>query len=51
MAAQERWGIQILWCDNSELAEETVAHILSKYYTLHWLKKSRRRQCFVDGDI
>jgi DNA excision repair protein ERCC-4 len=51
LAAQERWGIQILWCDNCELAEETVAHILSKYYTLYWLKKNRRRQCFVYGDI
>jgi DNA excision repair protein ERCC-4 len=51
MALQERWGIQILWCDNAELAEETVAHILSKSYTLQWLKAHRRPRHFVDGDI
>jgi len=51
LALQERWGIQVIWCDNAELAEETVAHILSKHYTLQWLKDNRLPRHFVDGDV
>ena len=51
MALGERWGIQVVWCDNAELAEETVAHILSKYHTLQWLKSNKLPQHFVDGDV
>lgn len=50
-ALQERWGIQVIWCDTVELAEETVAHILSKYYALHWLKENKLPRHFVDRDI
>ena len=51
IALQERWDIQVIWCDTAELAEETVAHILSKYYTLQWLKDNELPRHFVDGDI
>ncbi len=51
IALQERWEIQVIWCDSPELAEETVAHILSKYYTLQWLKDNKLPQHFVDGDV
>ena len=51
IALQERWGIQVIWCDSAELAEETVAHILSKQYTLQWLKDNKLPVHFVDGDI
>ena len=51
IALQERWDIQVLWCDTAELAEETVAHILSKYFTLQWLKDNELPRHFVDGDI
>jgi ERCC4-type nuclease len=51
IAIQERWDIQVIWCDTPELAEETVAHILSKHYTLQWLKDNRLPRHFVDGDI
>lgn len=51
IALQERWNIQVVWCDNAELAEETTAHILSKYYTLQWLKDNKLPRHFVDGDI
>lgn len=51
MALQERWDIQVIWCDSPELAEETVAHILSKYYTLQWLKDNKLPRHFVDGDV
>ena len=51
IALQERWGIQVIWCDTPELAEETVAHILSKHYTLQWLKDNKLPRHFVDGDV
>jgi ERCC4-type nuclease len=51
MALQERWGIQVIWCDSPELAEETVAHILSKHYTLRWLEDNKLPRHFVDGDV
>lgn len=51
LALQERWGIQVIWCDNAELAEETVAHILSKHYTLQWLEDNKLPRHFVDGDV
>jgi hypothetical protein len=51
IALQERWGIQVIWCDTAELAEETVAHVLSKFYTLQWLKDNKLPRHFVDGDV
>jgi DNA excision repair protein ERCC-4 len=51
VALQERWGIQVIWCDTPELAEETAAHILSKQYTLQWLKGNKLPRHFVDGDV
>jgi ERCC4-type nuclease len=51
VALQERWGIQVVWCDNAELAEETTAHILSKHYTLQWLADNKFPRHFVDGDV
>ena len=50
-ALQERWGIQVIWCDTPVLAEETVAHVLSKHYTLQWLKDNNLPQHFVDDDV
>ena len=51
IALQERWGIQVIWCDDGALAEEVVAHILSKHHTLHWLKENELPRHFVDYDI
>lgn len=51
LAAQERWGIQVIWADSPPLAEEIVAHILSKYYVLRWLEKNKLPAHFVDGDV
>ncbi len=50
-ALQERWGIQVVWCDTAALAEETAAHILSKHYTLQWLEENKCPRHFVDGDV
>jgi hypothetical protein len=51
IALQERWDIQVVWCDSADLAEEMVAHILSKHYTLQWLEDNNLPRHFVDGDI
>jgi len=50
-AIQERWDIPIIWAGNRELAEETVAHILSKFHALRWLEENNHPRHFIDGDI
>jgi DNA excision repair protein ERCC-4 len=51
LAIQERWGIPIHFIDGAELAEEFVAHLLTKFYVSHWLKSAGLGNHFQDGDI
>jgi DNA excision repair protein ERCC-4 len=51
LAIQERWGIPVHFIDGPELAEEFVAHLLTKFYVRHWLKKAGMGDHFQDGDI
>lgn len=50
-AIEERWGIPVIWAGNRDLAEEAVAHILSKYHALRWLEENNLPVHYVDGDI
>jgi hypothetical protein len=51
LAIQERWGIPVHFIDNQELAEEFVAHLLTKFYVRHWLQTAGLGGHFIDGDI
>ena len=51
LAIQERWGIPVHFIDGAELAEEFVAHLLTKFYVRHWLKAAGQGDHFQDGDI
>jgi ERCC4-type nuclease len=51
LAIQERWGIPVYFIDNRELAEEFVAHVLTKYYVRRWLQDANLGDHFQDGDI
>jgi len=51
LAIQERWGIPVHFVDNPELAEEFVAHLLTKFYVRHWLQTAGLGDHFQDGDI
>ena len=50
-AIEERWGIPFVWAGTRELAQEMVAHILTKYHVLRWLEENGLPRHFVDGDI
>lgn len=51
LAIQERWGIPVHFIDNPELAEEFVAHLLTKFYVRQWLTTAGLGDHFQDGDI
>jgi hypothetical protein len=51
LAIQERWGMPVYFIDTPELAEECVAHMLTKFYVRHWLRKAGLGDHFQDGDI
>jgi ERCC4-type nuclease len=51
LAIQERWGIPVHFVDGPELAEEFVAHLLTKFYVRRWLKKAGLGDHFQDGDV
>ena len=51
LAIQERWGIPVHFIDGPELSEEFVAHLLTKFYVRHCLKKAGLGDHFQDGDI
>jgi DNA excision repair protein ERCC-4 len=51
LAIQERWGIPVFFIDRPELAEEYVAHLLTKFYVRRWLRKAGLGDRFQDGDI
>jgi DNA excision repair protein ERCC-4 len=51
LAIQERWGIPVHFIDDPELAEEFVAHLLTKFYVRHWLQTAGLGDHFLDGDI
>jgi uncharacterized Zn finger protein (UPF0148 family) len=51
IAAQERWDIPIHFLDNSLLAEEFVASMLSKYHAYRWLETNGYKRCIIEGDI
>lgn len=51
LAIQERWGIPVHFIDCPELAEEFVAHLLTKFYVRYWLRKAGMGDHFQDGDI
>lgn len=51
LALQERWNIPVIFGDSFELAEEWVAHVLTKYHTLRWLEENGHGAWFMDGDI
>jgi len=50
-AIQERWNIPVIWAENRQLAEEAVAHILTKFHALRWLEANNLPVHYVDGDI
>ena len=51
LAIQERWGIPVYFVDEHALAEEFVAHFLTKFYVRHWLIQARLGDYFQDGDV
>lgn len=51
LAIQERWGIPVHFIDNAILAEEFVAHLLTKYYVRNWLVRAGLGDYYQDGDI
>lgn len=51
LAIQERWGIPVHFIDHHELAEEFVAHLLTKFYVRQWLRSHDLGDHFQDGDI
>lgn len=51
IAAQERWNIPVHFLDNSLLAEEFVASMLSKYHAYRWLEANGYKRCIIEGDI
>jgi ERCC4-type nuclease len=51
LAIQERWGIPVHFIDEHELAEEFVAHLLTKFYVRRWLKQAGLGDHYQDGDI
>lgn len=51
LAIQERWGIPVHFIDGPELAEEFVAHLLTKFYVREWLTNAGMGDHFQDGDI
>jgi DNA excision repair protein ERCC-4 len=51
IAAQERWEIPVYFLDDSILAEEFVASMLSKYHAYRWLEMNGYERCLIEGDI
>jgi len=51
VAAQERWSIPVYFLDDSVLAEEFVASMLSKYHAYRWLETNGYDRCLIEGDI
>jgi ERCC4-type nuclease len=51
LAIQERWGIPVYFVDEHPLAEEFVAHFLTKFYVRHWLIQAGLGDHFQDGDV
>lgn len=51
LAIQERWGIHVCFADEHDLAEEYVAHFLTKFYVRHWLIEAGLGDHFQDGDV
>jgi ERCC4-type nuclease len=51
LAIQERWGIPVHFVDGPVLAEELVAHLLTKFYVRRWLREAGLGDHFQDGDI
>jgi len=51
LAIQERWEIPVIFADSPPVAEEWVAHVLTKYHLLRWLEDHGYGRRFVDGDI
>jgi hypothetical protein len=44
-------SLLIPFIDGPELAEEFVAHLLTKFYVQHWLRKAGMGDQFQEGDI
>jgi ERCC4-type nuclease len=51
LAIQERWGISVHFVDGFALAEEFVAHLLTKFYVRRWLMREGHGDRYQDGDI
>ena len=51
LAIQERWGIPVHFVDEHALAEELVAHLLTKFYVRRWLQSAGLGDHYQDGDI
>ncbi len=51
LAIQERWGIPVHFVGDHALAEELVAHMLTKAYVLRWLRDAGLGDHYQDGDI